>query len=195
MRALVSLAPATLPRASAIALDLPALLAAAAVGAIVAVGAALVPAFQARQLDVHTTLQTEGGRTGSAGGARRRVLSALAVSQVALAMVLVTGAGLLMRSFLELRGVAPGFRPDGVLKVEYELPENRYPRRLPDFPRWPEIGAFNDTLLRRVAALPGVEAVAVASDHPLAAGFTNSFVVVGRESEARNWPEDLDRGA
>ncbi|AMY09151.1 Macrolide export ATP-binding/permease protein MacB [Luteitalea pratensis] len=76
-----------------------------------------------------------------------------------------------------------------MLKAEYELPENRYPRVLRDFPRWAEVGAFNDALLRRVAALPGVEAVAVASDHPLAAGFTNSFTVVGREGEARNWPE------
>jgi putative ABC transport system permease protein len=189
LRALVSFAPASLPRASAIALDLPALGVAAAVGAIVAVGAALVPAFQARQLNVQTTLQAEGSRAATGGRARRRVLASLAVSQVALAMVLVTGAGLLIRSFLQLSGVAPGFRPDGVLKVEYELPEQRYPRRLQDFPRWPEVGAFNDALLRRVAALPGVEAVAVASDHPLAAGFTNSFTVVGRESEARNWPE------
>lgn len=189
LRVLVSFAPATLPRASAIAVDMPALLVATAVGAIVAVGAALVPAFQARHLDVRTTLEAGGGRSASGGRARRRVLAALAVSQVALAMVLVTGAGLLMRSFLELRGVAPGFSADGVLKVEYELPEIRYPRRLQDFPRWAAIGAFNDALLRRVAALPGVEAVAVASDHPLAAGFTNSFVVVGRESEARNWPE------
>jgi putative ABC transport system permease protein len=189
LRALLSFAPATLPRASTIAIDQPALLVAVAVGALVAVGASLVPAFQARQLDVQTTLKAEGGRAASGSRARRRVLGALAVAQIAFAMVLVTGAGLLMRSFLELRGVAPGFRAEGVLKVEYELPESRYPRRFRDFPRWTEVGAFNDTLLRKVAALPGVEAVAVASDHPLAAGFTNSFTVVGREREARNWPE------
>jgi putative ABC transport system permease protein len=189
LRVVVSFAPATLPRASTIAIDVPALLVATAAGALVAVGAALVPAFHVRDLNVLTTLKAEGGRTASGGRGRRRVLGALAVAQVALAMVLVIGAGLLMRSFLELSGVAPGFRADGVLKVEYELPENRYPRRFPEFPRWAEVGAFNDTLLRRVAALPGVDAAAVASDHPLAAGFTNSFTVVGRESESRNWPE------
>ena len=77
LRVLVSFAPATLPRTSAIAVDLPVLFAAAAVGAIVAVGAALVPAFQSRQLDVHSTLKAEGGRTASGGRVRRRVLGVL----------------------------------------------------------------------------------------------------------------------
>ncbi len=189
LRALVALAPSTLPRTADIAIDLPVLAAAAAVGALLAIGAAIVPALQSRQLDVQGTLKAEAGRTASGGRARRRVLASFAVVQVALALMLVAGAGLLIRSFSQLRAVEPGFRAEGVLKVEYELPVSRYPRRFENFPRWPEISGFHDTLLRRVAALPGVDAAAVASDHPLAAGFTNSFVVVGREAEARNWPE------
>lgn len=189
LRALVAFAPSTLPRAADITIDLPVLAAAGAVGALIAIGAAIVPALQSRQLDVQGTLKAETGRTLSVGRGRRRVLASFAVVQVALALVLVTGAGLLIRSFSQLRAVEPGFRAEGVLKVEYELPASRYPRRFDSFPRWPEVIGFHDTLLHRAAALPGVDAVAVASDHPLAAGFTNSFVVVGREAESRSWPE------
>lgn len=188
LRALLALAPASLPRVSTIAIDLPVLLTAAMLGLVIALGAALVPALQVRRLSVQQTLKVEAGRTASGGRSRRRVLAALAVAQVGLAVVLVTGAGLI-RSFWHLRAVAPGFRAEGVLKMEYQLPESRYPRRIQDFPNWPEARGFYGELLRRAAALPGVEAVAVASDHPVAAGFTNSFVVVGREAEARTWPE------
>jgi predicted permease len=61
--------------------------------------------------------------------------------------------------------------------------------RRQDFPNWPAGRRFHEELIRRASALPGVEYAAVAGDNPLAAGFTNSFVVVGREAEARNWPE------
>jgi predicted permease len=189
VRVLVALAPASLPGASAITIDLPALGLAASVGVATALGAALLPVLQARQGHAQDALKMEAGRTASAGRARRRMLATLTVSQLALAMVLVTGAGLLTRSFWQLQAVDPGFRADGILKVEYELPERRYPRDFRAFPRWPEVTAFHETLLNGVASIPGVEAVAIASDHPLAAGTTNSFVVVGREQEARNWPE------
>jgi putative ABC transport system permease protein len=189
LRVLASLAPASLPGASAIAIDLPAIAAAGLIGAVTTLGAALLPALQARHGRAQDALKAEAGRTASAGRARRRTLATLTVSQLALAMILVTGAGLLVRSFWQLRTVDPGFRVDGILKAEFELPEGRYPRDFRTFPRWPEVARFNDTVLRGVAAIPGVEAVAVASDHPLAAGTTNSFVVVGREAEARNWPE------
>lgn len=189
LRALAAVAPASLPGASAIAIDLPALAAAALIGAATTLGAALLPVLQARQGRAQDALKAEAGRTTSAGRARHRTLATLTVSQLALAMILVTGAGLLGRSFWHLRAVDPGFHADGILKAEFELPAGRYPRPFKTFPAWPEIARFNDGLLQGVRAIPGVEAVAVASDHPLAAGTTNSFVVVGRESEARNWPE------
>jgi putative ABC transport system permease protein len=103
--------------------------------------------------------------------------------------VLVSGAGLLIRSFWSLQRVNPGFDTAGVLKAEYQLPAARYPV---DFRKWPDFKeqhAFNAALLQRAAALPGVESAAIAGNHPLDPGFTNSFTVVGREAEAQTWPE------
>jgi putative ABC transport system permease protein len=189
LRVLTSLAPASLPGASAIVLDLPVIAGASVVGVVTTLGAALLPVIQVRHTHAQDALKAEAGRTSSAGRARHRMLASLTVAQLALAMVLVTGAGLLVRSFWELHAVDPGFQTDGILKAEYELPRGRYPRSFATFPRWPEIARFHDELLRSVEAIPRVKAVALASDHPRAAGTTNSFVVVGREAEARNWPE------
>jgi putative ABC transport system permease protein len=111
------------------------------------------------------------------------------VAELALAVVLVCGAALLIRSFWSLQSVSPGFQTDGVLKLEYQLPESRYPI---DFRRWPDFKeqhAFNAALLERAAVLPGVQAAAIAGHHPLDPGFTNSFTIVGRETEAQTWPE------
>ena len=189
LRVLASLAPPGLPGASGLAIDLPSLAAAAVVGTLTTLGAALLPVMQARHTRAQDALKSEAGRTSSAGRARHRMLSTLTVSQIALALILITGAGLLARSFWQLRTVDPGFRADGILKAEYQLPSARYPRNFRTFPNWPETARFHETLLRGLRSVPGVEAAAVASDHPLAAGTTNSFVVVGREAEARNWPE------
>jgi len=186
---LVALAPASIPRVANVAIDLPVLAATLAAAVLVALAVSVVPALQARGVPVHSTLKAETGRTASAGRARRRAQSALVVVQVSLAIVLAIGAGLLIKSFWHLRRVDPGFRTEGVLKLEYQLPESRYLQRRVEFPNWPTVRRFHDQLLGRVAAAPGVAAVAVTGDHPLAAGFTNSFVVVGRETEARDWPE------
>src|SRR6185436_729831 len=99
------------------------------------------------------------------------------------------GAGLLIKSLWRLELVNPGFRASGLVKAEYQLPPARYPRNFAVWPRWPETFRFNDEFQHRVAGLPGVRAGAVASNHPLDAGFTSSIQVVGRESEAGDWPE------
>jgi putative ABC transport system permease protein len=111
------------------------------------------------------------------------------VAELTLAVTLVVGAGLLIKSFWRLHQVDPGFRAQGVLKADLALPRNRYPV---DFSVWPdfrEMHQFNAALLARAAMLPGAEAVAIAGNNPLDAGFTNSISVVGREAEARDWPE------
>ncbi|OFW08704.1 MAG: hypothetical protein A3H96_08555 [Acidobacteria bacterium RIFCSPLOWO2_02_FULL_67_36] len=185
---LLTLAPASIPRVANATIDLRVLAATLAVTLLVALGIGLVPALQARRVNVQNTLKTETGRAVFSL-ARRRVQSALVVVQVTLAMMLTIGAGLLINSFWHLYSVDPGFRAEGVVKFEYQLPSTRYPQRFQDYPAWPEVRRFHDELLRRTGALPQVDAVALAGDHPLAAGFTNSFVVVGREAEARNWPE------
>jgi putative ABC transport system permease protein len=186
---LVALAPAGIPRVSDVSIDLTVLAATLTLALLVALVVSLVPAVHAWHLPVEQALRAETGRTSSAGPSRRRMQSALVVAQFGLAIVLAIGAGLLIKSFWHLRAVDPGFRAGGVLKLEYQLPESRYPQRRGGFPNWPQVRRFHDALLQRVSSLPTVEAAAVAGHHPLAGGFTNSFVVVGRETEASTWPE------
>ncbi len=189
LRAVVSLAPPEVPRLATVAIDVRVLALALGISIVVGFVFGLLPVAAARRTDLQATLNAEDAR-GAAGGREGNVMrSALVVAEVALAVVLVTGASLLIKSFWQLRQVDPGFNPSGVLKAEFQLPSSRYPF---DFRRWPnlqEIHGFNAALLARTAALPGVEAAALAANHPLDAGFTNSFVIVGREAESRDLPE------
>jgi putative ABC transport system permease protein len=111
------------------------------------------------------------------------------VTELALAVMLMIGAGLLVKSFWRLQQVDPGFQASGVLKAEYQLPASRYPRDFSQWPNWPAPRRFNDDLRNRVRALPGVQGVTMAGSHPLDAGYTSSIRVVGREAEAADWPE------
>jgi putative ABC transport system permease protein len=120
---------------------------------------------------------------------RARIRAALVIAELALAVVLVCGAALLIRSFWTLQQVNPGFVTEGVLKAEYQLPESRYPADFRVWPDFKEQHAFNRALLARATAIPGVRAAAIAGNHPLDPGFTNSFTIVGREAESKSWPE------
>ena len=116
----------------------------------------LVPAF------VSTGTASEALRDGGRqGGGRRlhRVLRALVVAEVALSLVLLAGAGLLMRSFVKLQSVDPGFRAEGVLTAGVQLPATRYDL--------PQAGSLFRESLSRIAALPGVEHAAGASCLPV----------------------------
>lgn len=188
---LLAFAPSDIPRLDAVGIDGRVLAATLAVSLLTGVVFGLVPTFKARRVDLQTALRSESGAAG-AGGARRGLLqSGLVVAELALAVVLVVGAGLLLKSFWQIQKVDPGFRAEGVLKAEFELSETRYPV---DFSSWPdlefaEMHRFNTTLLERVRSLPGVESVALAASHPMDRGGTNSFEIVGREAESAGMPE------
>ena len=188
LRLLLSLAPAGIPRLDEVGIDGRVLAVTLVVSLAVGLGFGLVPALQARRVDLAETFKGDG-RGASAGGGRKRLREALVVAELALSVMLVLCAGLLLRSVGAVTAVDPGFRVAGVLKAEYQLPERRYPRDFKTFPKWPEYHRFNGDVLARVRAIPGVEAAAIAGAHPLDVGFTNSFTIVGRESEARDWPE------
>jgi putative ABC transport system permease protein len=185
---ILGLAPSDAPRLSDVAIDVRVL--AVTVAASIAVGLAfgLVPTLQARGIDVQDVLRKTGSHA-TAGVGRRRLRAVLVAAELAIAVILLIGAGLLLKSFWRLLQVDPGFHAGGVLKAEYQLPSIRYPVSFAVYPRLKEVHAFTNALLRRATSLPGVESAAVAGNHPLDPGFTNSFVVVGRESEARSWPE------
>jgi predicted permease len=133
----------------------------------------LFPAFVTRRAGPGEVLR-EAGRSASAGRGVRRVVAGLVVAEVALAMLLVLGAGLLIRSILELRQVDPGFEAEGVVAVTLSLPGARYP--------WPPpVAAFYDELLTRVRAIPGVESAAASSTLPLRdRGSPSDFFIAGR---------------
>ncbi len=132
----------------------------------------LAPALNCSKLDLHETLK-EGAR-GSAGGARSRRLSgALVVTEIALALVLLVGAGLMNRSFLKAYGIDIGINPKNLLTMRLTLSNKKYAS--------PEARlAFFEQLLPRLAAVPGVESAAVASSPPAQGAFRWQFLLDGQ---------------
>jgi putative ABC transport system permease protein len=124
----------------------------------------LAPAYQAAGYDVNDALK-EGSRAGGASRTRHRFRSALVVLQSALVVVLLAGAGLLFRSFLQLRSADKGFQPESVLTASMILTQEHFPNSAQQY-------AFVDRLLERVRALPGVE-MAAATDHVPLADYSN----------------------
>jgi predicted permease len=186
---LLRLAPPDLPRLETVRVDLGVLTVAIGVTVAVALVFGLLPTLQARRIDLHGALQGGGGRGATGGIAKRRARDLLVAAEVALSVVLVVGAGLLIRSLWKLQAVDPGFRTAQVLKLDLTLPASRYPQNFAEHPHWTAVSGFYQRLLKRAAAVPGVGAVALAASHPLAPGFTNSFVIVGREAEYTQQPE------
>jgi putative ABC transport system permease protein len=123
----------------------------------------LAPALQASKLDVNATLQ-EGGRSGGAGARTRRFARAMVVVQLALTIVLLFGAGLMIRSFFKLYKLDLGVETDRLLTMRLGLAERKYPE-----PR--DRLAFHDRLAELMAGVPGVESAAVASHLPLGGGY------------------------
>jgi putative ABC transport system permease protein len=189
LRAIVVLAPADIPRVTEVGIDGLVLAVTAVVTVATGLLFGLVPALQARRLDVQGTLKAEESRGTTAGREGGTLRSILVVSQVALAVVLVIGAGLLMRTMWRLSQVDTGYEVAGVVKAELQLPNNRYRTLDEQWPNFTRVHAFNTALLARVKQLPGVEAAEIVGNHPVDPGFQNSWLVVGREAEAANWPE------
>jgi predicted permease len=189
LRVLVSVGPANIPRLATVGLDARVLVAALAVSAVIGLVFGVVPVLQARRTDVQSALKAEGGH-GAIGRRDGQLLrSGLVVIEVTLAVVLVIGAGLLIRSFWHLTRTDPGFDATGVVKAEFQASPVKYPRSGAAAPHFTAYNRFIGGLLERAGRLPGVESAALAANHPLDTGYTQSFLVVGREAEAATWPE------
>jgi putative ABC transport system permease protein len=136
----------------------------------------LAPALWARRADAAETLR-EGRHTGAPGRSARRTAGALVVAEVALALLLVTGAGLLVRSFWHLQDVNPGFDAHGVLSATVELPGTEYDTGT-------KATAFFRELVARAGTIPGVESVGATSQLPLIEqGYTSDFSIEGRDPD------------
>ena len=152
MRVLAAASPDGLPGGLVARLDWAVLGYSLAVTALTALLFGLVPAVRFSRPDLIDTLK-EGGR-GDQGSVRTRLRAALVVSQVALALVLLVGAGLLLRSLRAVTRVDPGFVADKLLTMEYRLPANKYPQG-------PQQWEFHRQVVERVRALPGVRSATV----------------------------------
>jgi putative ABC transport system permease protein len=173
---IVAALPAGVPRPPSFGLDgrVLAFTTCVALGAAVVFG--ILPAFV--QLGGAAELRLKEGRgTVGAGRAGRRTRHGLVVAELALAMMLLVGAGLMVRSFVELLRQDPGFTTDNVISFEVTLPEARYAdsgQRL----------AFYDALAARLHALPGVVAVAASNDLPMAGSMSGDIMVQGQSPPA-----------
>lgn len=156
----LNMLPQTLPRIREIGLDWTVI--GFALGLVLLTGflCGLAPAFAAIQTRVNETLK-EGGRTGSSGNGHTRLRSTLVVGEIAIALMLLTASGLLLRSFEKMRSIDMGFQPDHTLAAYYSLPEKQYTMQ-------PQIEAFNQRLLDGLQQLPGAEAVGITGLLPAA---------------------------
>ena len=134
-----------------------------AIAVLAGLGFGIVPALQASRPDLETALR-EGGRSAGASRRQTRTWNALVVCQVAVALVLLVGAGLLLRSLDRLRGVGLGIQPDDVLTFQVHLPDGRYPEAAQRL-------AFYSSLHARLSALPNVRAVGAISRLPVTGRF------------------------
>jgi len=169
LRGLLAALPANVPRADEIGIDARVLLFTAAVAVVTGLAFGLVPAWRALTTDLHDPLK-EGGR-GTPGPGHHRVRNALVVGEIALALVLLVGAGLLLRSFQRVVEADAGFRAAGVLTASVPLPRARYEEH-------PKRAALVERVLEAARAGPGITAVAVTQ--PLLGTWQSSFSVEGR---------------
>jgi predicted permease len=156
----VSFLPETLPRVSSIGLDWKVVAFSLGLTVLTGLFCGLIPAFAAARTGVNEALK-EGGRTGSAGSGHARLRSALVVAELAVALVMLTASGLLLRSFQKMRSIDLGLHTDHTLTAAYSLPREQYSTQA-------AIDAFNLTMRTRLEQLPGVQAVGMTSMLPAA---------------------------
>src|SRR5499426_1608487 len=173
------------PRVMDLSLDVRMLAFTTAVTLLTGLSFGLVPALQISKPNLNEMLK-DAGRGSTEGGRRRLVRNALVVVEVAISLVLLVGAGLLMRSFISLQKVDPGFDTKNALTVSISLPQRKYPER-------DRQAAFYSRLIERVSALPGVKAVGAASHVPFSdahwdGNFGSGFRIEGRAgAQEGNW--------
>ena len=160
-RSLATLAHGNLPQGIAIGMDTRVLLFALAVSVLTGIVFGIFPALQLSRTDVNSTLRGEGrGSASISSHSRAQLKSLLVVGQVAVSLLLLIGAGLLVRSFSKLLSVDPGFDPQNVLTMNVSLPTVKYADPQKQI-------TFFDELLRRVSALPGAQSAAISAALPL----------------------------
>jgi len=166
-----NLLPETLPRVDEIHLNWAVVGFALLLAVLTGLFCGLAPAFAALRTNVNASLK-EGGRSGSADASHTRLRSALVIAEIAVAMILLTASGLLLRSFEKMSAVDLGFRPEHVTTAVYSLPRRQYANQA-------QVDTFNNMLLLQLRQLPGVEDAGLTSTLPATGDGIESFVAEG----------------
>jgi putative ABC transport system permease protein len=173
-----ALSPAILPRIDEIRIDRRVLGFTLLASLLTGLLFGLAPARQATRIDLQETLKEGGGSSASNG---RLLRGALVISEIALSLILLIGAGLLGRSLLALVSVYPGFCTENLITMELSLPQYKYPHER-------QQGAFFQELLERAHSLPGIRSAALTTVLPLSGNESkSSFTIEGRESAGKYW--------
>jgi predicted permease len=178
LKVLLKFVPQQIPRLAQVGLDWRVLGFTLLLSLVTCLLFGLVPAWHASKPDLHTALE-QSGRTSGPGAARLRFRQMLVVFQVSVAVMLVIGAGLLIKSFWLLERVDPGFKAERVLSADVILPGAKYKEPT-------DINNFYQQLLERISALPGVESATIAYDPPLRSNWIDAFEIEGRVASAEN---------
>jgi putative ABC transport system permease protein len=174
---LLALKPAELRSFGAIHMDARVFMFVFAISLLTGLLFGLLPAWSASRGDIAEALRENARSTTSTGLSRNLLRSFLVTAELALALILLAGAGLMIKGFLRLRSVDPGFNPANVITMYLQLPGTRYPRI-------PLQTNFRRELLARINSFPGVEA-AMITDLPLAGNYVDHRVVIdGRQTPA-----------
>jgi len=176
-----TLKPDTIPDVNSIHLDLHVLGFMLTIAFLVGIILGLAPAWHASRLQVNESLKESVGAGGTSGGSLRNVL---VVAEIALSLVLLVGAGLMIRSFARLLGTDPGYDPNKLLTFQISLPDSRYPKVS-------NVIAFYRDALERISACPGVQSVAISNTLPPTGGETDAaFYVEGHKPSNLNEAPD-----
>jgi len=172
--ALVAIMPANIPQFRPIELDSRVLIFTFLLTAVAGLAFGLLPALSASRTDLNHTLK-EGGRSASDGLAHHRIRATFVVVEVALSVMLLVGAGLLVRSFERVLSTDPGFRPERVLTASIDLPPAEYRQEA-------KVAAFFKGLMERLQQSPGVLAAGGSTDLPLQGAWTRLFSPEGYQT-------------
>ncbi|HEY6399911.1 MAG TPA: FtsX-like permease family protein, partial [Blastocatellia bacterium] len=168
---IVTISPDSLPRANEVGVNVSALGFTLAVSLLTGIGFGLAPALHASKPDLNEALK-EGGRSASVSFGRSRLRSLFVVTEVALAFVLLVGAGLMINSFLRLLRVDPGFNPESLLTARVSLSQSRYGQAQ-------QQTAFYQQVIQRLETLPGTQSVAVISNLPFQNEYNGGLRIEG----------------
>ena len=178
LKALLAIAPADLPRLADVTIDNRALLFTLAITLLTSLIFGLVPAVQSVNANANESLK-DGSSEGNRGGTGRRIGNLLIAGEVALAVMLLVGSGLLLRTIWQLHNVNPGFDDRNAIAVTLQLSDKKYADTK-------QIAQFSEKLVEQVSMLPGIEASGVARILPIAHELTVGYYVEGRPREPDN---------